>query len=85
MRCSMLKVPCTCNRNRANLRQLSLDLHINAALGEFGGHSESILDGIRIRRSVGDEADALDSQQRRSAVFSVIEAFLEIGEGAARK
>src|SRR5579864_5462920 len=34
---------------------------------------------------MGDNADALQSQQRGAPIFGVIEALLEIGEGAARQ
>ncbi len=53
--------------------------------GKFCGHAHGILHGVRIRRSVRDDADALDAQQRRSAVLGVVEALFEIGERAARQ
>ena len=58
---------------------------IDSALGELRRHSDRVLDRVRVRRSVGDEAYALHPQQRRAAVLRVVETLLEIGECAARE
>ena len=55
------------------------------ALSELDGDADRILDGVGVRRSMRDDAHAFHSQQRRAAVLGVIEALLEVGEGAARK
>ena len=49
------------------------------------GHADRILDGVGVRRSVADDAHALDAQQRRAAVFGVVEPLLEIGKRLARQ
>src|SRR5580692_10733603 len=64
-------------------RQAALDRSINAALREFCRHAHYILDRIRIRGAMRDDARALHSQQGCAAVFGVIEPLFEIGERAA--
>ena len=66
-------------------RQFLLNVLVDPSLGEFGRYANRILDGVRVRRSVRDEAHALDSQQRRAAVLGVVKPFFEVGKGAARK
>ena len=58
---------------------------VDAAFREFGGDAHSILHGVRVRRSVGNDADAFHPEQWRAAIFGVIESLLEIGKGAAGK
>ena len=45
----------------------------------------AVLDGVGIGAAVGDDANALDAQQRRSAVFGIIHALLEILKRGPRK
>src|SRR5690348_14421282 len=65
--------------------EATLNRVVNAALGKFCRNADCILDGVGIRRSVSDNADALYAEQRSATVFGVVEALLEIGEGAARE
>src|SRR5579863_2448270 len=74
-----------CHGGCADSRQLLLNLFVDTLFGEFRRYANRILDGIGIRRSVSDEANALHAQQRRSAVLGVIQAFFEISKRAARK
>src|ERR1700676_1698212 len=66
-------------------RQPTLNRSINPTLRKFRSHAYCILDRVRVRRAMRDDARALHPQQRRAAVFSVIEPLLEIGEGTARQ
>ena len=54
-------------------------------VGKFRRHADGVLDGVGVRRAVADDADALHAQQRRAAIFGVIQALLEVGEGLARQ
>src|SRR5690348_8775052 len=63
--------------------EFGFDLAVDAAVGEFGGHANGVLDGIRVRRTVADDTHALDAEQRRAPVFGVVEALLEILERLA--
>ena len=56
---------------------------IQLAVGKLHGHAHRVLDRVRVRRTVADDAHALQSQQRRAAVLGVVEALLEIGKGLA--
>ena len=66
-------------------RQFLLDVRRDLALDELRRDPHRVFDRIRIRRSVRDEACAFHTQQRRAAIFSVIEALLKISEGTARE
>ena len=58
---------------------------IELAVGDLHGYAHRVLDGVRVRRSVANDAHPLDAQQGCSAIFRVIETFLEVGERLARE
>ena len=64
---------------------LLLDLLVEAGAGKFRGHANRVLDGGAVGRAVTDDGDALESEQRRSAVLGVVEALLEVLEGRTRQ
>src|SRR5690348_11301532 len=53
------------------------------AAGELSGHANSVLDGVGVGGAMADDGNALDAQQRSAAVLGVVEALLEVFEGAA--
>src|ERR1017187_5055291 len=54
---------------------------VDSAAGAFGGHADGVLDGVGVGPAVADDARAAHAQQRRAAVFGIIQALLEGGEG----
>src|ERR1017187_4136237 len=54
---------------------------VDFAAGEFGGHADGVLDGVGVGAAVADDARAAHAEQRRAAVFGIIQALLESGEG----
>src|SRR6266478_467119 len=70
---------------RVQACQLAGDGFVYLAFGKFCRYADRVLDRVGVRRSVGNDADAFHSEQRGSAVFGVVEAFLEIGECIARQ
>src|SRR5437870_13922527 len=67
------------------LRQFLLNLVVDPQFGKFRSHSNGILDSVGVRRTVSNETYAFNSQQRRAAIFGMVESLLEISESAARQ
>src|ERR1700675_4222298 len=63
--------------NHAQFGQLTLNRFVHFALREFRRHSHRVLDGIRIRRSVRDDAYAFNAQQRRAPILGVFQHLFE--------
>ncbi len=55
------------------------------ALAELVGHANAVEDGAVVRGAVADDAHAAHAQQRRAAVFAVVQAAAEIVEGAGAR
>src|SRR6185437_11951761 len=58
--------------------QFGLNFFVDPAARELRGHSNRVLDGVRVRSPVANNAYTLYAQQRRAAVFGIIDALLEI-------
>src|SRR5215471_6803179 len=70
---------------RVELGDLGLDLLGEVATRELRGEADRVLDGLGRGPPVADDHAALDAEQRRPAVFGVVEARLEAAEGRARQ
>ena len=57
-----------------------LDLLVEPGACKFSRNTDRILDRIAIGRSVTDDGDALQPQQRRAAVLGIIQTRLEFLE-----
>src|SRR5689334_4279558 len=60
--------------------QLALNLFVDLTRRELGRDADGVLDRIRVRTAVRNNADSPDAEQRRSAVFRIIQALLEFFE-----
>jgi len=69
----------------ANPGQRSFYLRVDWVLRKLRRYADRVLDGIGVRRSVGDEANSFYAQQGCSTIFSMVETFLEISKRAARE
>src|SRR6266566_4051435 len=61
----------------SQFREFAFNLRIYVALDKFRGHADGVLDGVNVRRSVGDEASPFYPEQRCTAVFGMIQPLLE--------
>ena len=59
------------------------DAGVDLGLGELGGDTDAVHDGALVGGAVADDADTADAQQGRAAELRVVEALLEVVEGAA--
>src|SRR5712692_746330 len=66
-------------------RKLVLDLFVHLRAGQPRRDADCILDGVGVRAAVRNHGDAADTQERRAAVFGIINLLLEILEGAPRE
>ena len=53
------------------------------ATGIIGGDPDGVLDGIGVGTAVTNDAHAFDPQERRAAVFGIVEAFAELVKAIA--
>ena len=75
-----------CDRNRSIMflvGEFLLDLGVDLGVRELCRHADGVLDGVGIRRSVADDTDPFEAQQRSAAVFGIVEFLLECGESLA--
>src|SRR5438477_2018326 len=66
-------------------REFAGDRFIHMAFGKLGRYANRVLDSVGVRRTMRDKTNTLHSEQRGSAIFSVVEAFFEIGKCVARE
>ena len=50
--------------------------------GEVAGDADGVLDRLRVRAAVADDAAAVDAEERRAAVLGVVDALLDVVERA---
>ena len=60
------------------------DMRIHLLFNRLGRHAQRVLDRQRRARAMGDDADAVHSEQRHAAVFLVVRLFLDGLESAFR-
>src|ERR1700682_2533176 len=58
---------------------------VDFAIGQLSRDPDSILDGVRIRTAVSDDADTLYAQQRSAAVLGIIQPLPELLKSSARE
>jgi hypothetical protein len=58
---------------------------VDFAIGQLSRHPNSVLDRVRIRTAVSDDADAFDAQKRSAAVLGLIQPLLEFVKSRARE
>ena len=61
------------------------DFFVHLRAGKSRGHANGILHGVGVRTPMADHANAAHAQQRRAAVFRVINRLLDPLESASRK
>ena len=49
--------------------------------GDFTGNADGVLDGLGFRTAMTDNKAAIDTEQRRTAVFGEIQSFLQRFQG----
>ena len=65
--------------------KLLLQPLVYPSLGELSRHADPVKNGAVVRRAVVHDANPADSQQRRAAVFGIIQALLEIVKCGTRE
>src|SRR5438445_2245072 len=65
--------------------KLSLDPFVQSHMRHFGGYPHRILYGIGVRPAMPDDGDAAHAQQRRSAIFGIINVAPKFLVSAPRK
>ena len=66
------------------IADLLADLGVDAVRGEVAGDADGVLDRLGVRAAVGDDAAAFDAEERRAAVFGVVDPLLDVVERALR-
>ena len=49
--------------------------------GDFTGNADGVLDGLGFRTAMTDNKAAIDTEQRRAAVFGEVQSFLQRFQG----
>src|SRR5690242_10233835 len=62
---------------RRQLRETGLDALVEAAVHGADGGADAVLHGTAVAGPVADDGDALDAQQRKAAVFPVVQLLEE--------
>ena len=61
------------------------DFLIDTPFVDFAGNPDGVLDGVGVRATVADDADAFDAEEGSAAVFGVVDSLAEVLEGSTRK
>src|SRR3954469_11259587 len=65
--------------------ELALQAFVDSRPGKFRGHADAVVDCAVVGRSMPDDADAARSQQRRAAVFAIVQPLFEFLQSLARE
>src|SRR5688572_6505058 len=66
---------------RVQIADLRPDLRVNLVVDEVARDAHGVLDRLRVRTSVADDAAAVDAEKGRAAVLGVVDALLEVVHG----
>ena len=58
-------------------RKLLFDFVVHLRTRQTGGDANSVFDGVGVGAAVGNHANSAHAQQRRAAIFGVIDGFLQ--------